>query len=344
MKKTSIHIILSFILCSTLYACKTTNRNSVRIEQKILNLTPAAPPFKLSASDYKFYKDIQYGNFKENILDIFLPNSKQPASLVINIHGGGFINGDKAQQYQNSGSLINTLLVKNIAYASINYRLLTENDGEGVLKCLNDSKRALQFIRYYSKALNIDKSNIMLMGGSAGAGTSLWIGLNNNMADKESADPVLRESTRVIAVVALATQADYDVLEWNNTVFKEYLTKGMDEKYLIRLASKERVLGFYGFKNLNEINSKASKEYRNKISMLKLMSSDDPELYVENTNVPYSMPTTLGQLQHHPLHAKALMDRAKETHVKGSFYIPEMNIDTRNGESKGEFILRILKK
>ncbi len=53
--------------------------------------------------------------------------------------------------------------------------------------------------------------------------------------------------------------------------------------------------------------------------MLKLMSSDDPEIYVENVKQAYSIPTALVPLQHHPLHAKALMDRAKETHVKGIF-------------------------
>ncbi len=74
------------------------------------------------------------------------------------------------------------------------------------------------------------------------------------------------------------------------------------------------------------------------------MSSDDPEIYVENVKQSYAMPTALVPLQHHPLHAKALMDRAKETNVKGSFHIPAMNIDTRNGEDVENFIARVLNK
>ncbi len=182
------------------------------------------------------------------------------------------------------------------------------------------------------------------MAGSAGAGTSLWLGLNNDMADKKNADPILRESTRVKGIVALNTQADYDVLEWHNNVFKEYQSQGLDQKYILRLGTEKRVLGFYGFKDINEINSKAAKAYRDKLNMLKVMSSDDPEIYVENVNIPYSMPTKLGELEHHPLHAKALMDRANQTNVKGSFYIPKMNIDTRKGEDKEKFIVRVLKK
>ena len=344
MKKTFYtRIILSYIFCITWYGCKTTHTSSAAAQEKSLNLILAVSPIKLSNSGYKFYKDIPYGEFKENVFDIFLPASKQPASLVINIHGGGFINGDKAQGNQNS-ALINSLLSNNIAFASINYRFLTAEDGEGVLKCLNDSKRALQFIRYYSKSLNIDKNNVILTGGSAGAGTSLWIGFNDDMADKKNADPVLRESTRVKAVVALNTQADYDVLEWHNNVFKEYQSQGLDQKYLMRLGTQKRVLAFYGFKNPDEINSTVSKAYRNKVSMLKLMSNDDPEIYVENVNIPYKMPATLGELEHHPLHAKALMDKAVETHIKGTFYIPKMNIDTRKGEDKEDFIVRVLGK
>jgi hypothetical protein len=72
------------------------------------------------------------------------------------------------------------------------------------------------------------------------------------------------------------------------------------------------------------------------------MSSDDPEVYVENVSIPYKIPTKLGELEHHPLHAKALMDRANATNLKGSFYIPKMNIDSRNGEDKLEFIMRVL--
>jgi hypothetical protein len=134
------------------------------------------------------------------------------------------------------------------------------------------------------------------------------------------------------------------VLEWHNNVFKGYQSQGLDQKYILRLGTEKRVLGFYGFKNINEINSKAAKAYRDKLNMLKVMSSDDPELYVENVSIPYKMPTKLGELEHHPLHAKALMDRASETHLKGSFYIPKMNIDNRKGEDREEFIVRVLKK
>lgn len=333
-------ILISLLLSGFFYGCKSSKVTSVKTEKEVLFRT-ATSPVQLKSPRVKFYENVAYGPFAENVLDIYLPDSGQPAALVINIHGGGFINGDKAQQYKSGGSLINALLLKNIAYASINYRLISQ-DGLGVLKCLQDSKRALQFLRHHAQSFNIDKNRVVLTGGSAGAGTALWIALNDDMSDKKSADPVLKESTRVKAVVALSTQANYDVLEWGENVFKEYKAQGLDQKYIINMAGEERVLSFYGFKNFDEANSEAGRIFRDKLNMLKLMSVDDPVIYVENTKIPYSKPSKLGELQHHPLHAKALLDRAKETKVAGSFYIPEMNIDTRKGEDKLDFIIRVL--
>ncbi|MEJ7823280.1 MAG: alpha/beta hydrolase [Chitinophagaceae bacterium] len=337
------NLILRLVICITLYACKTTRTTPTPLQEKSLNLTAAPSPIKLNDSQNKFYKDIAYGELKENVFDIFLPASKQPSSLVIYVFGGGFIRGNQAQPYNAGGPLINALLSKNIAYASINYRYLSD-DGQGVFKCFNDVIRGLQFIRYHSKELNIDKTNIVLMGGSAGAGTSLWIGFHDDMADKKNIDPVLRESTRLKGMVAIETQANYDILDWHNSVFSEYNSKGLDQKSVMRLGTAERMATFFGFKNLNDADSKASKEVRDKLNMLKLMSSDDPEIYVENVKQAYAVPTALVPLQHHPLHAKALMDRAKETHVKGTFNIPAMNIDTRNGENIEGFITRVLTK
>jgi hypothetical protein len=318
--------------------CKTA---SMQVAEKPLALLPATPTIKLASSESKFYQNIPYSEYKEDVFDIYVPNGKTPAALLINIHGGGFVGGDKAQGI--SAALVNSLMAKNIAFASLNYRFITE-DNQGVLKCMNDCKRALQFIRYHSKTFNIDKSNVALMGGSAGAGTSLWLAFNADMADKKNADPVLRESTRVKGAVALSTQATYDVLNWPDAVFWEYKSKGFNLKNMLRVAPEKLLLNFYGFKTLSDTGTVAGKAYRKKVDMLALMSSDDPEFYAENASVAYTMPKTLGELEHHPLHAKALMDRAKQVGVKSKINIPPMKIDTRSGETRDRFILRILGK
>ncbi len=304
---------------------KNTAGNLSIKDSLVLKQSPS--PIKLDNSSVKFYKNVSYGNLKENVFDIFLPESAKPSGLVIYIFGGGFIHGDQAQPYNNGGGLINKLLSNNIAYASINYRYLTD-DGQGLFKCFSDATRALQFIRLHSKQLNLEKQNVVLTGGSAGAGTSLWIAFNNDMADKKNVDPVLRESTHVKGVVAIETQATYDVLNWHSYVFNEYLGKGMSQKFILEMGTPARTLTLYGFKSFADTSAAIGKQRRTSLNMLGLMSKDDPEIFAENLKRPYRMPANLVEVQHSPLHIKALMDRAIQVGMKASFHAPQMNIDT----------------
>src|SRR5690606_36772025 len=154
---------------------------------------------------------------------------------------------------------------------SINYRFLEENETIGVLKPLNDSKRALQFIRHFSEELNIDKDKIILVGSSAGAGTSLWIGFNDEMAEPNSSDPILRESTRVSGIVALSTQATYDVTKWHQTVFHEYEPQGMEFSTIVQLVGESTLLKFYGMSHINDLSSNRVQEDIAKLDMLQLL-------------------------------------------------------------------------
>lgn len=349
--------ITLFSLIIFLISCNPSQRNgqtNTGIEKSqttgqediILNnnkISPSVAPITITEAGAKFYKDIHYGASKENVFDIYLPAATTPSALVIFIHGGGFIGGDKESPYKSQSETINKLLSKNIAFASLDYTLLTPDNKTGVMASLNDSKYALQFIRYYAENLHIDKNKIALMGSSAGAGTSLWIGLHDDMADKNNVDPVLRESTKVNAIIAISTQATYDITQWDSLVFQPYQKDGFNESTVVNIIGKSRVLNFYGLDEDGDINSPKLKQYAEKVNILALMSHDDPEIYVENQR-KYEIPSTLGDLNHHPLHAKALMDAAIKSHVKGKFFIPAMKIDTRDGESKDDFIIRLIGK
>ncbi len=88
----------------------------------------------------------------------------------------------------------------------------------GILSSMNDSKRCLQYIRYNAKKYNIDKNRIACSGGSAGAGTALWLAFSDDMAEAENDDPVLRESTQLTCAGAFAAQSTYDVYQWNDII------------------------------------------------------------------------------------------------------------------------------
>jgi cephalosporin-C deacetylase-like acetyl esterase len=71
---------------------------------------------------------------------------------------------------------------------------------------MHDSARALQFLRYQAEEYNLDKTRVASTGGSAGGCIALWLGFHDDMADPKNEDPVLRESTRLIALAPAGGQ------------------------------------------------------------------------------------------------------------------------------------------
>lgn len=308
--------------CSTLAAGKKGGRRRNKQLPEAVNVEGVAAT----------HANVRYGPHERNLLDIWLAKSAKPAPLVIYIHGGGFTGGDKSKIYKSQD--MPKFLKAGVSFATINYRYRT-NDPRGVRGCLNDSKRALQFIRSKAEQWNIDKKRIGAYGGSAGSGTATWLAFHDDMAEPDSPDPVLRESTRLAVVGALATQATYDVLQW-----QELLGVTPDpEEYE---ASLKEVVSFYGLKNVDELNSPKGEAIRADLDMLGLMSKDDPPLYVSNA-MKGGTPKDRGHRNHHPLHAVALMKRAEEVGVEAEVHAEKIGIVPANPEGLVNFFLRHLR-
>lgn len=336
-----ILLLLSFFSCSELSGIliESTSGNSSSqnsTDQK------SESPIPISAEGVKFFENIEYGPNERNKFDIFLPNSEVPTGIVIFIHGGGFIGGDKSFAYSSKelNIMINALLNKNIAFATINYHLLQRNELSGVSKSLDDTKKALQYLRLSAEKYNLDKTNVILMGASAGAGASLWMALSDDMAEINEKGKINGESTRVKGVIAVQTQGSYDLLEWPSTVFKEYQSQGFDLETITSLTSESVLLQFYGVRSMQEIETPSIQSLRDNLDFLTELSSDDPELYLESKPIKYAFPSNANALYHHPLHSKALMDKAKSVNVQTRTFLPTMNIDTRNGENMIDFVVR----
>lgn len=302
-------------------------------------------PIDLQSIQADFASDISYGDDAANKFDIFMPESTAPTPLVIFIHGGGFTNGDKQIKFGAGGTgpdEIRQVLSAGAAYASINYRLLsTSVDTDGVIKPLGDSRRALQFIRYYAQSLNIDPTKIVAYGNSAGAGTAVWLATADEIADSNAADPVLTQSSRILAAGATETQGTYDIVKWETVIFTDF---GITLDGLIASTPSltQRLLNFYGITVQNDLFTSAIVSYRADVDMLDLMDANDAPLWIINSKRSALAPINIGELLHHPLHAKVLLDRAQAVGLENVVNIPELGIASSSTEGLVDFLLRHL--
>jgi len=318
-----------------------------------LELAFSGAPIDLAGTAADYAADVRYGPGERNLFDIYLPDCDEPTALVIYIHGGGFTGGDKGSAPADN---IREFLRACIAHASINYFLLDiPGPGEdtasaeaqgGVLTSLQDTARALQFMRYHFASLNIDPQRVALYGVSAGAGASLWLGTHDDMADPGNPDPVLRESTRVSAVGALATQSTYDLLRWEDILLPitapfEDLLGGTDLVSLAQgLGVTNYLLTFLGVASVDAIAGADNIAYRAEVDMLGLMDAGDAPVYVHNFDTGFD--DLLNLFLHHGLHALAVKARADEVGLHSVAYVedPVYALEDPSGEGLTSFLTR----
>jgi len=222
------------------------------------------------------YADVVYGADSERQkFDFWKADSEKPTPVVLLIHGGGWVNGDK-NSYGNRP--IKTLLDSGISVAAINYRFIAqamEQKVEPPVKaCVQDAARALQTIRSNASKWNIDPKRIGATGGSAGACTSLWLALHDDLADPKSSDPIARESSRLQFAAVTGAQTSLDALQLRNWISNSiygghafgFAAKGRSraEEFELLLKNRETVMPWI-------------REY----SPIELISSDDPSLFLE---------------------------------------------------------------
>ena len=274
-----------------------------------------------------FIKNIDYGKKERNKLDLLIPNSKNKTPLVIYLHGGGYRGGKKENSYKRKNlELISKILNENIAYATINYSFLNNNDG--LLSSLQDSKKALQFLKFNSKKYNIDKEKIIIWGVSSGANSALWLGLSDDMAEIGSNDLVSAESTIVQGIISISGAHSFNSDNWKRMI-------KMDDKIFDLM-----IKGFLKYPGVDVekwlINYK-DKKYQENIDYYNFMDPSDPSIFVANYGT--LKPKNIFQFNHHPLHAKYLKQRADSLNIKNVVHAPAIGIVDKSNKGILEFII-----
>lgn len=110
------------------------------------------------------------------MLDIFLPDNNEKPPLILWIHGGAFMMGDR------KWCGIMNQLERGYAVASIDYRLSTV---AAFPACIEDCKYALAFLRKNNNKYPIDMSRICVAGDSAGGHLAALMGVSVGHTDWE---------------------------------------------------------------------------------------------------------------------------------------------------------------
>lgn len=112
-------------------------------------------------------------------LDLYQPQDvKVPTPVLVWLHGGAFISGDKAT----AGKYAPMFARQGIAVASVNYRLVP---GAHFPAQVHDVKGAIRFLRASAAKYNLDVNHIGVLGTSAGASIGCLVGVTCGEQDLE---------------------------------------------------------------------------------------------------------------------------------------------------------------
>lgn len=115
---------------------------------------------------------------KNHTLDLYIPKHiGNSLPLVVWIHGGGWIGGDKFGDMENMKSTLKAILDNGFAVASIAYRFSTTDIFPAQIQ---DCNQAVNYLYNNSLKYNLDKNKIAVIGFSAGGHLASLIATSNN--------------------------------------------------------------------------------------------------------------------------------------------------------------------
>ena len=264
------------------------------------------------------FKQVSYGPHEDMTLNFWKIESQNPTPLLVHIHGGGWLGGKKNETANPNE------LKKGYSFASIDYRLA----GVKLLPAaVHDAARAIQFLRTKAKEWNFDPDRIAVIGGSAGAASSLWLAYHDDMANPKSDDPVLRQSSRVCGAVAMGGQTTLD----------PFLLEKKIGPACIRHQMIWKTVGAKSLQDLME-NWGKYKALSLECSPITHVSKDDPPVFL-NYGKPAPIPVIKGDGIHHAGFGRLLKEKCKKMGI--DCYLQVKSYETAK-LTKDQFLKKIL--
>ena len=135
-------------------------------------------------------------------MDVYFPESGGPWPVLVYVHGGAWVRGDKSEP------MISMFARGMTAYGylvvSINYRLYPEGTFPAMIQ---DTKCAIRFLRANADQYNLDPNRIGAIGVSAGGHLVSLLATTDTSAGWDVGEH-LDQSSRVQAVIAIACVMD----------------------------------------------------------------------------------------------------------------------------------------
>ncbi len=167
--------------------------------------------------------DVPYRLDDAQKYDVYLPENRSNAPIIVMIHGGGWTGGDK-QDADVAASKAGYWVAKGYIFVSINYRLLPKKD-----PLVQAADVALAIASIQKNAINwgADKNKLILMGTGAGGHLAALLSSNPSLASDQGATvwagAVVLETAalNIPSIMSTSHDASYDTAFGTNVEFWE---------------------------------------------------------------------------------------------------------------------------
>jgi acetyl esterase/lipase len=256
------------------------------------------------------YTNIVYGTSNAaQKMDIYLPAARAPYPVVVMIHGGGWVIGDK-QEYKTSIKT-EALLIRGYAVVAINYRL------SGVSKFptqIQDVKAAIRYIRANASTYKLNSNKIGAWGTSAGGHLAALLATSSGVNALE--DFTIGDATQSSKIqAAIDWFGPTDFLQMDNQVIAQGCSAG-NANHNQANSPESQLMGF-AIQTQPLVTQTA-----NPISYV---SADDCPIYIQHGNNDCTVPFRQGQILFN-----ALLPLKNSTDVK-------FDLLTGSGHGTGKF-------